>query len=219
MIHGLIFDLDGVITHASAEYHYQSWQRLADEEGIPFSRKANDRLRGVPRDESLRRFLGEREISPEQRQAFMARKQTYYLELLAGMTPDDCLPGVMDILETAREKKLPMGVASASRNAHRVLQKLNLADYFEIVGSSAHVGNPKPAPDLFVWVAGYLRIPIPEIIIFEDSEEGVAAARQAGFWTVGVGGANNAHLCVDNLSGITFETIVQQLQAAHNELG
>ena len=31
----LIFDLDGVITD-TAEYHYQAWQRLADEEGLPF---------------------------------------------------------------------------------------------------------------------------------------------------------------------------------------
>ena len=32
-IRALIFDLDGVITD-TVEYHYRSWKRLADEEGL-----------------------------------------------------------------------------------------------------------------------------------------------------------------------------------------
>ena len=40
-IKALIFDLDGVLTD-TAEYHYLGWQRLADEEGIPFDREAGD---------------------------------------------------------------------------------------------------------------------------------------------------------------------------------
>src|SRR5919202_1682323 len=40
-IQGVIFDLDGVLTE-TAEYHYRGWQRLADEEGIPFNREANE---------------------------------------------------------------------------------------------------------------------------------------------------------------------------------
>ena len=42
-IHGFIFDLDGVLTD-TAEYHYQGWQRLADELGIPFDRERNEAL-------------------------------------------------------------------------------------------------------------------------------------------------------------------------------
>jgi len=45
-LRGAIFDLDGVLTDTS-ELHYLSWQRLADEEGIPFSRQANEALRGM----------------------------------------------------------------------------------------------------------------------------------------------------------------------------
>lgn len=35
MLETVIYDLDGVITH-TAEYHFQTWKRLADEEGILF---------------------------------------------------------------------------------------------------------------------------------------------------------------------------------------
>jgi beta-phosphoglucomutase len=213
MIESLIFDLDGVITHASAEYHYQSWQRLADEEGIPFSREHNEQLRGVPRDVSLQRFLAGRTINSAQAQDYMARKQAYYLEQLATMTPADRLPGVSNLLDAAKAAGLPMGVASASRNAQAVLEKLYLLHYFMIVGSAAYVGNPKPAPDLFLWVAGYLRTPVTKTLIFEDAAEGVAVARQAGFWTVGIGGIQNAHLNVHNLQDVTLNNVLQQLKS------
>ena len=51
-IKGFIFDLDGVLTD-TAEYHYHGWKRLADEEGIPFTRAENEALRGIPRRASL----------------------------------------------------------------------------------------------------------------------------------------------------------------------
>ena len=44
-LQGFIFDLDGVLTD-TAEYHYQGWQRLADDLGIPFDRERNEALRG-----------------------------------------------------------------------------------------------------------------------------------------------------------------------------
>ena len=47
-LQGFIFDLDGVLTD-TAEYHYQAWQRLADNLGIPFDRERNEALRGVSR--------------------------------------------------------------------------------------------------------------------------------------------------------------------------
>ena len=61
-LQAIIFDLDGVITD-TAEYHYQAWQRLADEEGLPFDRKINEHLRGVGRRESLEIILAGRPAS------------------------------------------------------------------------------------------------------------------------------------------------------------
>ena len=52
----VIFDLDGVITDTS-EYHYRAWKRLADEEGILFTRDDNEKLRGVSRNECLKILL------------------------------------------------------------------------------------------------------------------------------------------------------------------
>src|SRR5215217_2392654 len=55
-LQGLIFDLDGVLTD-TAEYHYQAWQRLADDLGILFDRTRNEALLGVSRCQSLELLL------------------------------------------------------------------------------------------------------------------------------------------------------------------
>ena len=52
-IKAVIFDLDGVIV-STDEFHYQGWQRLADDEHIYFDRAINHRLRGVARAEAWR---------------------------------------------------------------------------------------------------------------------------------------------------------------------
>ena len=55
-LQGVIFDLDGVITD-SAHLHFQAWQQIAAEIGISIDAQFNEFLKGISRDESLRRIL------------------------------------------------------------------------------------------------------------------------------------------------------------------
>lgn len=212
MIKALIFDLDGVITD-TAEFHYLGWKRLADEENIPFTREDNEQLRGVSRRESLNRMLKGRDITEEQAQEWMTRKNNYYLSYLEDITPANRLPGVTDFLEQARAAGLKLAIGSASRNAKNVLKRLELLDVFDVIGDGHSVVNTKPAPDLFVWVAGGLGISVPEGVVFEDAEAGVDAALNAGFWTVGIGNANvdHAHLHLQDLNGAQVSDVLAQL--------
>src|SRR3970040_323836 len=101
MIQAFIFDLDGVITD-TAEYHYRAWKRLADEEGLPFTREDNEALRGVSRRESLMLILKGRVYPEEKIQEMMARKNVYYLEFVKDVSPRDLLPGAKELLEEIR---------------------------------------------------------------------------------------------------------------------
>lgn len=211
-IRALIFDMDGVITD-TAEYHYLSWKRLADEEGYSFSREDNDHLRGMTRRQSLDKLLRGQALPEAIIQDYLHRKQTYFLEFLEAFTPENRLPGVARILAEARDSGLKLGVASASRNAHTVLNKLELTAMFDVIADSSMVRNPKPAPDIFVWVAGALGVPTHQVVVFEDAEAGIAGAKTAGCFTVGLGTAHvaYAHLVLPDLVDITLGEIVMQL--------
>src|SRR6266700_1221482 len=124
----IIFDLDGVLTDTS-EYHYLSWKRLADEEGIPFTRQENDEhLRGVSRKESLTYLLKGRKVSDAQFQDMMERKNRYYTEMIKNMTPKDLVEGGRQLLEEIRQAGIKVAVASGSKNAHTVLDLLQIND-------------------------------------------------------------------------------------------
>ena len=198
---GLIFDLDGVITD-TAEYHYLAWKKLADEEGLSFTREDNEELRGVSRRESLMRLLKDQQIDEPTMQEWMYRKNEYYKSFLNRVTPADILPGVFDLLTQARKTDYKVGLASASRNAKNVLQRLELTHLFDAIGDGHVVHNTKPAADLFVWVAGSMGLTTNQCIVFEDAEAGVDAALSAGMIVVGIGPQNRvgkAHFVCNGL--------------------
>ena len=189
----IIFDLDGVLTDTS-EYHYQSWKRLADEEGIPFTRQENDdHLRGVSRKDSLTYLLKGRKVSDAQFQEMMDRKNSYYLELINKMTPNDLVPGGRQLLQEIRQAGIKIAVASASKNSRTVLEHLNITDLLDGVADGYSVVNSKPAPDIFVYAAGIVEIPTPDCLVIEDADAGVESAKTGGMQALGIGPAERFH--------------------------
>ncbi len=216
-LRAFIFDLDGVITD-TAEYHYQAWKQLADEEGIPFTREDNDQLRGVSRRQSLIFLLKGRTLPEDQMEAWMTRKNDYYRKYLDDINPKDLLKGVGDFLHAAKSQHIKIGLASASRNAREVLHGLGVFDLFDAIGDGYTVYNTKPASDLFVWVAGRLDVHSVEAVVFEDAEAGVEAALNAGMRVVGLGPQSRvgkAHLVLPGLAEVTVGQVLQTLTGNH----
>ncbi len=214
-IRAFIFDLDGVITD-TAEFHFRSWERLANEEGLSFTRQDNEALRGVSRRESLNRLLKGKVIDEATAQDWMTRKNGYYLAYLEEITPADVLPGVLNLLNEARAAGIKTAIGSASKNARPVLERLQVLDKFDAIGDGNSVVNTKPAADLFVWTAGRMNVSPTQAIVFEDAEAGIAAALAGGFWTVGIGSADvsRAHIRVADLADARVTAIIEAVGAA-----
>ncbi len=210
---GAIFDLDGVLTDTS-EMHYQAWQRLADEEGIPFNRKDNEALRGVSRRDSLMLLLKGRQVSEERMQEMMDRKNHYYVELISHIQPTDLLAGAIDLLKELHELGIPVAIGSASLNAPTVIDLLQIRPWITAVVDGESVRHPKPAPDLFLQAASLLNLAPRQCVVFEDAKAGVEAALKGGMWAVGIGPkerVGSAHVVLPGLQGVHWEKLVQAL--------
>jgi beta-phosphoglucomutase len=202
-IKGFIFDLDGVLTD-TAEYHYRGWKRLADDEGIPFTREDNEALRGIARRPSLMIVLKGRPYPEEKIQEMMERKNNYYLEFIREITPRDLLPGARDLLEEIRLAGLKSALGSASKNAGEVLDRLGIRPLLDAISDGFSVERQKPAPDLFLHAARQLDLPPEDCVVVEDAAAGVEAALAGGFHTIGIGPrerVGQAELVLPSLEG------------------
>jgi len=185
-IKAVIFDLDGVITDTS-EYHYQAWKRLADEEGIPFNRDDNDKLRGVSRGECLKILLNGKRVSAEQFQEMMDRKNEYYVELLRQMTSENILSGAKEIVLELKKRGIKTAIASVSKNTRTVLKRTGIENLFDIVVDGYSVKNTKPAPDIFLFAAKELGVKPKDCAVVEDAEAGIDAALAGNMLPIGIG--------------------------------
>lgn len=82
-------------------------------------------------------------------------------------------------------------LGSASKNAPLILERLDIAKYFDAVVDGTQVSKAKPDPEVFVRAAEILHIPCKECIVFEDSAAGLQAAKTAGMKAVGIGKKEN----------------------------
>jgi beta-phosphoglucomutase len=212
-LRAFIFDLDGVLTD-TAEYHYRAWKRLADEEGLPFTREDNEHLRGVSRRESLMLILKGRAYPEEQMQEMMDRKNGYYLEFIEEISPRDLLAGAKELLEEIRAAGLKSALGSASKNAGEVLDRLGIRPLLDAVSDGYSVERQKPAPDLFLHAAAQLALRSAECVVVEDAAAGIEAAKAGGFRTVGLGPrqrVGEADVIFPNLAGVHLADLLRAL--------
>jgi beta-phosphoglucomutase len=215
-IRGVIFDLDGVLTDTS-EFHYLGWQRLADEEGLPFDRQANEALRGIARRDSLLRLLDGRPATEEEIREMMARKNRYYQQYIEDVTPENLLPGALSLLKELRAARVKVAIGSASKNAATVIERLGIGDLVDVISDGYSVEQQKPAPDLFLHAADQLRLPPGQCVVVEDAASGVEAALAAGAWAVGIGPqerVGKAHVVLPDLRDVRWVDLKARLLAA-----
>jgi len=218
MIKAFIFDLDGVITD-TAEYHFRGWQRLAQEEGLPFTREDNEALRGVSRRESLLLLLKGRTYPEAKLLEMMERKNNYYLEFIKEITPRDLLPGAKELVEELRAAGYKTALGSASKNAREVIERLGIAALFDAISDGYSVERAKPAPDLFLHAARQLGLAPGECVVVEDAAAGIEAARAGGFRSVGLGPRERvgaADAVFPSLEGVRLADLLRALGETEN---
>lgn len=194
----IIFDLDGVITD-TAHLHFLAWRQVADEIGIVIDEAFNDSLKGISRGESLQRILhhgGKAGVFSSEACAQLAeRKNRLYVHSLRQLTVNSVLPGIRELLMTLREERIPVGLASVSRNAPVILQALNLSSCFDFCADAALITRSKPDPEIFLAACAGLGVDPQQCIGIEDAQAGIDAINACGMLSVGIGkGLNGADL-------------------------
>jgi beta-phosphoglucomutase len=184
----VIFDLDGVITD-TARFHFLAWRRMASEIGITIDEKFNETLKGVDRMGSLERILakGDKQYSDSKKHELADKKNEYYKDLIKGMSAKDLLPGAASALNTLKEMGVKRGLASVSKNAGTILDRLGITNLFDYVVDANHIAKGKPDPEIFLTAAKELHVSPQECVGVEDAVAGIQAIKSAGMYAIGIG--------------------------------
>ena len=209
-----IFDLDGVLTD-TAHYHYLAWKCLAGELGLYFDEIINERLKGVSRMDSFDIILEVNHathcFSSEEKNRLVSKKNSLYIQFIEQITDDDILEGILPLLYAAKEKGIKLAVASASKNAFTVLNKLGIFPLFDYVSDANSIEHPKPHPEIFLDCSHKLNISPQSCIAFEDAEAGIMAIHAAHMFSVGINVNSKLivpHLSLKSTSELNMVTII-----------
>jgi len=183
-IAALIFDFDGLIVDSETP-GFQAWSEVYATHGcsLPFDKYSA--CIGTIGGFDLHAYLEEQSGRALDRAELERACNTRWLEL---MDVQPLLPGIASCISSAKRRGLKLAIASSSTRkwVTRNLRKFGLVDEFDAVCTSDDVGAVKPEPALYLLALERLGVRFDEAIAFEDSPNGILAAKRAGIFCVAI---------------------------------
>jgi HAD superfamily hydrolase (TIGR01509 family) len=176
---GIIFDFDGLIIDTETPC-CNSWVELFNQHGFQFTVDDYRKIIGTghhfydPSKHLSQLISGA--INPK---VILDQNRIRTRQLIESQP---MLPGVLEFIVAANQQGLPLAIASSSDREwiEGYLSKLSIREFFQAVCTSNDVQHVKPEPDLFLLALARLGISSSEALIFEDSPNGIKAAKSAG---------------------------------------
>lgn len=181
MIKGVIFDMDGLIFDTETLV-YQATQRAADELQMTFGKADYLRYLGISDEEYVQVAHSDydKDYGEETVTEFIRRSYAYTKEMFdAGLVATK--PGVAELLHYLEAQGIQRILASSNNRPEieRLLAQADLTQDFPVVVSAEDVHRAKPDPAIFLAAADLLQLPPHELLVLEDSANGVKAALAA----------------------------------------
>lgn len=183
---GIIFDMDGLLFDTEQLY-YQATQEMADHFHIPYDFDFYNQYIGIG-DEELwaayhKRFDSQFGAMVVQQfiEASVAQTMTLFESGAATIKP-----GLTELLSYLNNQTIKKGIASSNQRKiiDILLEKNGLSQEFSTIVSCEDVVFAKPDPAIFLKAQESLGLPKENVLILEDSPNGIKAANEAGIAVV-----------------------------------
>jgi HAD superfamily hydrolase (TIGR01509 family) len=188
MIKALIFDFDGLILDTETP-EYIAWRNIYQEHGYELPHEEWGRIIG---GYGISSFDAAEHLSllSQGRLDSATMRLRHRSESDSAIAHASVLPGVMEYIRDAKRLGLKLAIASSSPHAwvDGHTKRLGIFHHFDkvICRDDVGVGRTKPNPDLFLETLNQLQVQKNEAVVFEDSPNGVLAAKRAGIFVVAV---------------------------------
>ncbi|MGH2711676.1 MAG: HAD family hydrolase [Actinomycetota bacterium] len=180
----VIFDLDGVLLESEPRWTIVETE-LFRRYGITYGQEHKLQLVGTGLGGTGKQFEAMLDQPGRARELLEELIELAAEDFVKGLDP---MPGAVELVEELHRLTRPMAIASNSfhRLVDVALDGSPLKGQFEVVVAADDVDHPKPAPDLFLEACSRLGVTPTDAIAIEDSAPGVASAKAAGLYVIGI---------------------------------
>ncbi|MCM8818049.1 MAG: HAD family phosphatase [Candidatus Omnitrophica bacterium] len=183
---GIIFDGDGVLFNTE-QLHVIAWKKILPFYNINLNSEDFNEGVGVEDAEFLKKLLIKGKISKNIKIEEIVREKNDELIKILNNENLENNNEIIEILKFLRNKyKIALASNSEKKFVYKVVEKLKIAEYFDLIITKNDVKNPKPHPDIYLLTLKLLNIPCENLIAFEDSETGISSAKKTGIFCVAV---------------------------------
>ena len=206
-VRSVVFDLDGLMIDSEPLFE-ESARRLLARRGVALQRTVLCAMMGSPARQALQVFRDGHGLTETVEELRIESSQLFH-EIL-GEERVKLLPGVVELLERLEKKGIPRAIATSSsrRYLERVLTPYGLLEHFAFSLTCDDVTHGKPHPEIYKKAAARFDQSAAEMVVLEDSPNGLRAAKAAGARCVIV---PHALVPLDDLEGA--DAIVSNLLA------
>lgn len=219
MLKAIIFDMDGVIIDSEPQHARAAlrvFRRLGADADYEYCSSFIGSSTGKLVEDAIQRFSLSISFDELMEQMNAEKKQVLKEEGY------QIMPGIIPLLKELYQSKIRLAIASSSSPAEieHTVKNLGIKKYFTKLVSSAHVANPKPAPDTFALALKELGSSPKETLVVEDSCFGTQAAKAAGIPCIGYVNPHSgkqdlscANVLLESFEGIThffFENVLER---------
>jgi HAD superfamily hydrolase (TIGR01509 family) len=212
MIEAVIFDMDGVLIDSEPMWK-EAEKHVFSSVGVDVNLAFSNRTASMTTSE-VTKFWYQHYPWKGKSVAQVENEVIDYVEALI-LKEGTQMEGVKELLDFFQNRKLKIGLStnSPARLISVILNKLNIAEYFQAISSSEHEQKGKPDPAVYLSTARKLNVHPSKCIAFEDSVSGIIAAKKANIKAIAVPAAEEffenkfeiSHMKIRRLSEFTDE--------------
>lgn len=186
----VIFDMDGVLVD-NYEFHLKAWEIFLEKYEISLTGDFRTRIFGGTNKEHFEYFFN-RKLTSREIKEYEETKESIYRTIYS----DEIKPvdGLISFLTLLKQNKVSLALATSSPpvNVKFVLEKTGVSHFFPVILDSTSVLKGKPDPEIYIKTANALKYSLNRCIVFEDSINGIVAAKKAGTKIIAITTTHNA---------------------------